>query len=337
MKKIMLTGGAGYIGTHTCVALLNAGYEVVIYDNFRNSHAAALGRVEAVSGKTLTVVRGDVRDQQTLEAAIRDNGCEAIIHFAGLKAVGESVAKPLDYYENNVGGTVSLLRAMRAAGVGDIVFSSSSTVYGNPQRLPLTEEHPLGAVNPYGRTKLIIEDILRDLHQADSASRIGILRYFNPVGAHASGMLGEDPQGVPDNLMPFVAQVAAGLHEKLNIWGDDYPTADGTGVRDYIHVVDLAHGHLKALEHLRESRYFAVNLGTGRGYSVLEVVAAFEKASGKPVAHQIMPRRPGDIAECYADPSAALKLLNWKAERGLEAMCADMWNWQQKNPRGYAT
>ena len=335
-KTVLLAGGAGYIGSHACLELLNAGCEVVIYDNFSNSHLEAPRRAQELSGKKATVVRGDTRDQAAVEAALREHGCDAVVHFAGLKAVGESMARPLAYYEQNVGGAVSLLKAMRAAGVRDIVFSSSSTVYGAPQRLPLTEAHPLAAVNPYGRTKLLIEDMLRDLHRAEPDWRVGILRYFNPVGAHESGLIGEDPRGAPENLMPFVAQVAAGRREQLNIWGDDYPTADGTGVRDYIHVVDLARGHLHALRQLDETGYFAVNLGAGRGYSVLEVVTAFERVSGRAVPRQVMPRRPGDVAECYADPSAAHTLLGWKAERGLETMCADMWNWQVKNPRGYA-
>jgi UDP-glucose 4-epimerase len=260
-----------------------------------------------------------------------------VIHCAGLKAVGESVAQPLRYYDNNVVGTLRLLEAMGACGVKTLVFSSSATVYGDPQRLPLTEDHPLSATNPYGRSKLMVEDLLRDLHHSDASWRIGILRYFNPVGAHASGLIGEDPRGTPNNLLPFVAQVAVGQRAFLNVWGDDYATADGTGVRDYIHVVDLAVGHLKALERLQAvPDFLTVNLGTGIGYSVLDMVRAFEKASGKPVPYQVAPRRPGDIAACYAEPTAALELLGWQAERGLEAMCADAWRWQSANPKGFS-
>lgn len=266
---------------------------------------------------------------------MRRFGCTAVIHFAGLKAVGESVEKPLDYYDNNVIGTHRLLKAMGNCGIKTLVFSSSATVYGEPQRLPLTEDHPLSATNPYGRTKLVIEDMLRDLHRSDPSWKIGILRYFNPVGAHVSGLIGEDPQGTPNNLMPFVAQVAVGRREQLKIWGDDYPTPDGTGVRDYIHVVDLAIGHLKALARLSEPQCFEVNLGTGTGYSVLDVVKAFEKASGRPVPYELAPRRPGDVASCYADPAFAAELLGWRAERGIEAMCVDAWRWQSANPNGF--
>jgi UDP-glucose 4-epimerase len=333
---ILVTGGAGYIGSHTCVELLNAGHQVVVYDNFSNSHPEALRRVEEITGKSLAVVRGDIRDQAALEAALQRHGCDSVIHFAGLKAVGESVEKPLEYYDNNVVGTLCLLRAMKGAGVKTLVFSSSATVYGEPQRLPLSEDHPLSATNPYGRTKLIIEEILRDLSFANSDWRIAILRYFNPVGAHESGLIGEDPQGLPNNLMPFVAQVAVGKRERLNVWGGDYATHDGTGVRDYIHVVDLALGHLKALERLGEAGCFALNLGTGNGYSVLDVLQAFEKACGRAVPYEIATRRAGDVAACYADPSFALRRLDWKATRNLDDMCRDAWNWQQKNPKGYA-
>ena len=331
----MVTGGAGYIGSHTCVELLSTGHQVVVYDNFSNSHPEALFRVEQITGKSLTVVRGDIRDQDVLEATFLQYACDAVIHFAGLKAVGESVEKPLDYFDNNVVGTLSLLRAMQATGIKTLVFSSSATVYGEPQRLPLTEDHPLSATNPYGRTKLMVEDILRDLYVAEPDWHIGILRYFNPVGAHASGLIGEDPQGTPNNLMPYVAQVAVGRREKLNVWGADYPTADGTGVRDYIHVVDLAVGHLKALECLDRPQCLAVNLGTGVGYSVLDVVRAFEQASGHPVPYQISPRRPGDVAACYANPILAEKKLGWTAACDLASMCRDHWNWQIKNPMGY--
>jgi UDP-glucose 4-epimerase len=337
-KSILVTGGAGYIGSHTCVELLNAGYAVTVFDNYCNSNPEALNRVEQITGKTLTRVQGDVRDRAALEAALKSSGASAVIHFAGLKAVGESGTLPLQYYDNNVVGALRLLEAMQACGVKMLVFSSSATVYGDPQRLPLTEDHPLSATNPYGRTKLVIEDMLRDAFAADTSLRLGLLRYFNPVGAHASGLIGEDPQGVPNNLMPFVAQVAVGQREFLNVWGDDYDTPDGTGVRDYIHVVDLALGHLRALEMLAQSgagQCTAVNLGTGVGYSVLDMVRAFEVASGKPVPYQLQPRRPGDIAACYANPALAKELLGWKAERSLQTMCVDAWRWQSNNPKGY--
>lgn len=332
---ILVTGGAGYIGSHTCVELLNAGHEVVVFDNFSNSHPEALRRVQTITGKTLQLVEGDIRDQKALEDTIRRFGCTSVIHFAGLKAVGESVEKPLAYYDNNVVGTHHLLQAMGNCGIKTLVFSSSATVYGEPKFLPLTEDHPLSATNPYGRTKLVIEEMLRDLYRSDPSWRIGILRYFNPVGAHESGLIGEDPQGIPNNLMPFVAQVAVGRRECLKIWGNDYPTPDGTGVRDYIHVVDLALGHLKALNRLQESQCFEVNLGTGTGYSVMDVVKAFEKACGKPIRYELAPRRAGDVASCYANPSFALASLEWHAERGLDAMCLDAWRWQSNNPSGY--
>lgn len=335
MNSILVTGGAGYIGSHTCVELLNAGYSVIIFDNFSNSHPEAIKRIEQITGKAPTVIHGDIRAQAALEAALRQHACTAVIHFAGLKSVGESVEKPLNYYDNNVIGTHRLITAMQATGVKTLVFSSSATVYGDPQCLPLTEDHPLSSINPYGRTKLIIEEILRDHFRATPDWRIGILRYFNPVGAHESGLIGEDPQGIPNNLMPFIAQVAVGRRERLNIWGGDYPTPDGTGVRDYIHVVDLAAGHLKALECLTEAKCFSVNLGTGRGYSVLEVLRAFEHASGRPVPYTFAPRRAGDVAVCYADPTLAAELLGWCAKRNIEAMCIDHWRWQQKNPTGF--
>ncbi|MBK8401473.1 MAG: UDP-glucose 4-epimerase GalE [Propionivibrio sp.] len=334
--SILVTGGAGYIGSHTCVELLNAGYAVTVFDSFCNSHPEAVARVERITGKTLGLVRGDVRDRAALVAALRTSGADAVIHFAGLKAVGESVAQPLNYYDNNVVGTLRLLEAMDECGVKTLVFSSSATVYGDPQRLPLTEDHPLSATNPYGRSKLMIEDILRDLYVSDSTWRLGLLRYFNPVGAHASGLIGEDPQGIPNNLLPFVAQVAVGQREYLNVWGNDYPTPDGTGVRDYIHVVDLALGHLKALARLQaHAECLTVNLGTGIGYSVLDMVRAFERASGRAVPYRISARRPGDIASCYAEPEQAFALLGWKAERGLDAMCSDAWRWQMSNPKGF--
>lgn len=334
---IFVTGGAGYIGTHTCVELLNAGHEVMVFDNFSNSQPQALARVEQITGKKLAFFEGDIRDPPSLLAALRQSQATAVIHFAGLKAVGESVAQPLTYYDNNVVGTLRLLEAMATCGLHSLVFSSSATVYGDPQYLPLTEDHPLSATNPYGKTKLVIEDMLRDLYRSDPRWRINILRYFNPVGAHASGLIGEDPRGVPNNLLPFVAQVAVGRREFLNVWGDDYATPDGTGVRDYIHVVDLALGHLKALERLQQGgQCQAINLGTGTGYSVLDMVRAFERASGRAVPYQVAPRRPGDVATCYADPAQATALLGWHAERGLDAMCEDAWRWQHHNPDGYA-
>jgi UDP-glucose 4-epimerase len=336
--NILVTGGAGYIGSHTCVELLNAGYGVTVFDNFSNSSPEALARVERITGKKAGLMRGDVRDRAALVAALRESGANAVIHFAGLKAVGESVAKPLMYYDNNVVGTLRLLEAMDECTVKTLVFSSSATVYGDPQRLPLTEDHPLSATNPYGRSKLIIEDILRDVYLSDPSWRLALLRYFNPAGAHVSGLIGEDPQGMPNNLMPFIAQVAVGQREFLNVWGDDYSTPDGTGVRDYIHVVDLALGHLKALARLQtHAECLTVNLGTGTGYSVLEMVRAFELASGKTVPYKVGPRRPGDIASCYAEPKLALELLGWRAERALDAMCADGWRWQSGNPKGYAS
>ena len=333
--NILVTGGAGYIGSHTCVELLNAGHQVVVFDNFCNSFPEASRRVEKITGKTLTLVEGDIRDRAALEQALRQYHCDAVIHFAGLKAVGESVAKPLEYYDNNVVGTVRLLEAMQAVGVKTLVFSSSATVYGDPQYLPLTESHPLSASNPYGRSKIMIEDMLRDFHLAHPDWRVALLRYFNPVGAHESGLIGEDPQGMPNNLMPFVAQVAIGKRDKLNIWGGDYDTPDGTGVRDFIHVVDLAVGHLNALEYLKEPQCFAVNLGTGKGYSVLDVVKAFEKVCGKALPFTIAARRPGDIASCYADVTLAKTALGWEATRSLETMCGDSWRWQSSNPNGF--
>jgi UDP-glucose 4-epimerase len=336
---ILVTGGAGYIGSHTCVELLQAGHEITVFDNFCNSQPESLERVQRITGKRLRVIRGDIRDRAALVTALRASSAQSVIHFAGLKAVGESVQKPLAYYDNNVVGSLCLLEAMGECGVTQLVFSSSATVYGDPQRLPLTEDHPLSATNPYGHTKLTVEQILRDLQRSDASWRIGILRYFNPVGAHTSGLIGEDPQGTPNNLMPFVAQVAVGLRPHLNVFGDDYATPDGTGVRDYIHVVDLARGHLKALDALGRStsltECLTVNLGTGTGYSVLEIVRAFEQASSKRVAYTVAHRRPGDIAACYADPSKAAALLGWRAERNLADMCADAWRWQNLNPQGY--
>ena len=339
--NILVTGGAGYIGSHTCLELLNAGHTVTVVDNYCNSKPESLNRVERITGKGITRVTADIRDGAALERALRESGAQAVIHFAGLKAVGESVQQPLRYYDNNVVGTLRLLEAMQACGVQTLVFSSSATVYGDPQRLPLTEDHPLSATNPYGRTKLVIEDMLRDAFAGDASWRFGILRYFNPVGAHESGLIGEDPQGVPNNLLPFVAQVAVGRRDVLNVWGNDYDTPDGTGVRDYIHVVDLAQGHLCALEALSaagdgtQGRCLAVNLGTGVGYSVLDMVRAFEQASGKRVPYKVQPRRAGDIAACYAEPLLAKTLLGWQATRDLQTMCADAWRWQSGNPQGY--
>ena len=333
--SILVTGGAGYIGSHTVVELLQAGSDIVIVDNFDNSHPEVLARIEQITGRPAACERGDIRDRDFLEAVMRRHDCTSVIHFAGLKAVGESGEKPLVYYDCNVNGTLRLLEAMSAVGAKKLVFSSSATVYGEPQRLPIPEDHPLSATNPYGRTKLFIEEMLRDLSASDPAWSIAILRYFNPVGAHESGLIGEDPKGVPNNLMPIVAQVASGRRERVSVWGNDYPTPDGTGVRDYIHVVDLAQGHLKALDRLAEPGCFAVNLGTGRGYSVMEVIRAFEHASNRKVEFEIAPRRPGDVAACYADPAHAEAFLGWKATHDLREMCSDMWHWQAKNPNGY--
>ena len=333
---IFVTGGAGYIGSHTCVELLKAGMEVTVYDNFSNSQMEAIQRMQRITGKAVHVVHGDIRDRATLEQALRESGASAVVHFAGLKAVGESEALPLTYYDNNVVGTVRLLEAMQACGVKNLVFSSSATVYGVPERLPYTEDHRLSATNTYGTTKLVIENMLRDLHRSDSAWRIAVLRYFNPVGAHPSGLMGEDPQGVPNNLMPYVAQVAVGRRAHLNVWGNDYPTPDGTGVRDYIHVVDLAVGHVKAIQYLEtHSECLAINLGAGVGSSVLDLVKAFEAASGQAIPYEIGPRRAGDLDAYWADASLAAKLLGWRAERSLSQMCEDTWRWQEMNPNGY--
>ncbi|MEA1954203.1 MAG: UDP-glucose 4-epimerase GalE [Campylobacterota bacterium] len=334
MKKIFLTGGAGYIGSHTCVELLENGYEIVVYDNLSNSSKEALKRVEQITSKSITFIEGDIRDEESLVPALK--GCDAVVHFAGLKAVGESVAKPLEYYDNNVQGTLCLLRAMKINCIKTFVFSSSATVYGDPEYLPLDEAHPLRTTNPYGTTKLMIEDILRDLYKSDDSWKISILRYFNPVGSHKSGLIGEDPSDTPNNLMPYISQTAIGKLECLSVFGDDYNTPDGTGVRDYIHVVDLANAHLKALESLTVSQCEAINIGTGNGYSVLEVVKAYEKASQKEVKYTIKPRRDGDIASCYADASKAKKILNFKARYNMDNMCQDSWNWQSKNQNGYS-
>ena len=336
--KILLTGGTGYIGSHTCVELLEQGAEVAIVDNLSNSSARVLDRLEKITGKRVAFYEADIRDRQAMIRVLNSENPAAVVHFAGLKAVGESVAQPLDYYDNNVTGTQSLLFAMQETGVRQLVFSSSATVYGDPETVPIDESEPLGATNPYGRTKLMIEEILRDMVAADATWKISILRYFNPVGAHVSGLIGEDPRGVPNNLMPYVAQVAVGKLERLQIYGDDYPTKDGTGVRDYIHVVDLARGHLAALEALRDWSHagpLTVNLGTGTGYSVLEMVAAFQRASGKEIAYDLVERRPGDVAQCFSNPALASELLGWRAGFGVERMCEDTWRWQTANPEGY--
>jgi UDP-glucose 4-epimerase len=336
-KKLLVTGGCGYIGSHTCVELLEAGYELVVVDNLGNSKATALERIEKITGRKVDFHQVDIRDRIGLRLVFDRHDIQAVIHFAGIKAVGESVEQPLRYYDNNVSGTVALCEVMAEKGVRSIVFSSSATVYGDPHAVPIREDFPVGGTtNPYGTSKLMIEQILRDLHVSDPAWRIVILRYFNPVGAHNSGLIGEDPNGIPNNLMPFIAQVAIGRRDTLRVFGNDYPTPDGTGIRDYIHVVDLAKGHLAALNYLSDNAgLLTVNLGTGRGYSVLEMVDAFEKASGKPIAYDIVDRRPGDIACCYADPEMAAKVLNWRAERGVDEMCADSWRWQAMNPAGY--
>ncbi|WP_153116954.1 UDP-glucose 4-epimerase GalE [Rhodocyclus tenuis] len=329
-STILITGGAGYIGSHTCIELLAAGFDLVVIDNFSNSKPAVLGRVEEISGRKLPFFEADVRDRAALRAVFGQYAIGAVIHFAGLKAVGESVAQPLRYYDNNVCGSVALFEVMAEFGVKTLVFSSSATVYGDPHSVPICEDFPLSATNPYGRSKLMIEEVLRDTAHADDSWRIALLRYFNPVGAHVSGLIGEDPNGIPNNLMPYISQVAVGLREQLSVFGGDYPTPDGTGVRDYIHVVDLARGHVAALQALlQRAGVLTVNLGTGQGYSVLQVVQAFERASGRAVPYRIVERRPGDIAQCYADPAQARGLLGWQAERGIEEMCRDAWRWQQ--------
>jgi len=334
--SILVTGGAGYIGSHTCVELLEAGYEVVVVDNLSNSSELSLSRVKKITGKSLTFYEADLLDRDALVDIFEKEKIDSVIHFAGLKAVGESVAKPLEYYHNNVTGTLVLCDVMRQFGVKSIVFSSSATVYGNPKTVPINEDFPLFATNPYGRTKLMLEEIFRDLYVADNEWRIVLLRYFNPIGAHESALIGEDPKGIPNNLVPYITQVAVGKLEKLSVFGDDYDTHDGTGVRDYIHVVDLADGHVKALDKIKKSSgVFTYNLGTGVGYSVLDMLKAFAKTVGKEIPYKVIPRREGDIATCYADPSLAGKDLNWKATRDLKDMCEDSWRWQKNNPKGY--
>ena len=336
MAKILVTGGAGFIGSHTCVELLEAGYEVVIVDNFSNSKPEALNRIKKITGKDFAFYEADLLDLEALEKIFEENKIDAVIHFAGLKAVGESVQKPVEYYHNNITGTLMLIKAMRKYGCKKIVFSSSATVYGPVNKAPYTEDMPTSATNPYGYTKVMIEQILRDVYVSDNDWSVSLLRYFNPIGAHKSGLIGEDPNGIPNNLLPYICQVAVGKLEKLGVFGDDYDTPDGTGVRDYIHVVDLALGHVKAIEKLQENPGLKIyNLGTGHGYSVLDIVKNFEAASGVHIPYEIKPRRAGDIATCYCDASKAYKEMGWKAERDLKKMCADSWNWQKNNPNGY--
>ena len=336
MSTILVTGGAGYIGSHTVLELLSQGDDVIVIDNLSNSSQESLRRVEALTGKAPVFYEIDLLDQTALATPFQNHHIDAVIHFAGLKAVGESVEIPLKYYQNNLSGTLNLLGEMKTYGVKRLVFSSSATVYGDPSSVPITEDFPVSATNPYGRSKLIIEEMLADLALSDAQWDISILRYFNPVGAHSSGQIGEDPNGIPNNLMPYISQVAVGKLEKLSVYGNDYETRDGTGVRDYIHVVDLAQGHLKALDHLMtQPGLVTVNLGTGQGYSVLEMVKAFESASGQTVAYEIVHRRAGDIAACYADTQKAFEVLGWKAAKGLKEMCDDAWRWQSKNPQGY--
>ena len=334
--SILVTGGAGYIGSHTAVELLNAGYDVVIADNFCNSHPEVLNRIAALTGKQPVFYEADVRDAAALNNIFSQHNIESVIHFAGLKAVGESTRLPLKYYQNNIAATLTLCEVMQQHNVFDLVFSSSATVYGDPHAVPINESFPLSATNPYGRSKLMVEEILRDVAKAEPRWGIVLLRYFNPVGAHVSGTMGEDPNGIPNNLLPFISQVAIGRLPQLSVFGNDYPTSDGTGVRDYIHVVDLAVGHIKAIERIKRERgVLTYNIGTGQGYSVLEMINAFEQASGKKIAYQIVARRPGDIAECWADPAYAANDLGWKAKLGLQDMMQDAWRWQLNNPNGY--
>ena len=334
--KILVTGGAGYIGSHTCVELLNAGYEIVVLDNLCNSSEKCLDAVRELTGKDFPFYMVDMLDKDAMEKVFEENKIDAVIHFAGLKAVGESTQIPITYYHNNITGTMHLLQLMEKYDVNNIVFSSSATVYGMPKTVPITEDFPLSTTNPYGSTKLFIQQILKDTQAANSKLSVTLLRYFNPIGANKSGIMGEDPKGIPNNLLPYVAQVAVGKLEKVHVFGNDYPTADGTGVRDYIHVVDLALGHLKAIEKkANEPGVHIYNLGTGNGYSVLQIIEAFQKACGKEIPYQIDPRRPGDIAECYANPAKAKNELGWVAERGIEEMCADSWRWQSTHPNGF--
>lgn len=338
LLKILVTGGAGYIGSHTCVLLIEAGHEVVIFDNFSNASMQSIIRVEKIVHQKILTIEGDIRSKKDLESVFKNHTIDAVIHFAGLKSVGESVDKPLRYYDNNVHGTLVLCEVMQEYGCKSIVFSSSATVYGDPHMTPIKENFPLSATNPYGRSKLMIEEILNDIYLSDNTWKIVLLRYFNPVGAHASGSIGEDPNGKPNNLMPFIAQTAVGKRAFLSVFGDDYETHDGTGVRDYIHVVDLAKGHVKAIDKLVSfTQVMTINLGTGRGYSVLDVLKAFEETSGKKIAYNIVPRRAGDIATCYADPSYAKEVLGWEAEKDMVQMCEDSWRWQSQNPEGYKT
>ena len=334
---ILVTGGAGYIGSHTVVELQNAGYDVVVVDNLANSSEKSLQRVEAITGKKVPFYKADILDREAMNEIFDKEKIDCCIHFAGLKAVGESVQKPWEYYENNISGTLTLVDVMRKHGVKNIIFSSSATVYGNPAVIPITEECPKGqCTNPYGWTKSMLEQILTDIQKADPEWNVVLLRYFNPIGAHESGIMGEDPKGIPNNLLPYIAQVAVGKLEKVHVFGNDYPTPDGTGVRDYIHVVDLAIGHVKAIEHCSDKEGVHIyNLGTGNGYSVLDIVKAFSKACGKEIPYQIDPRRPGDIAECYADPAKAKAELGWEAKRGIDEMCADSWRWQSTHPDGF--
>ncbi|WP_309498804.1 UDP-glucose 4-epimerase GalE [Sulfurovum sp.] len=334
--RILVTGGAGYIGSHTCILLIEAGYEVIVFDNFCNASKESIARVEKIVGKPITLIEGDIRNKEDLNQVFDAHNIDAVIHFAGLKAVGESVEQPLKYYDNNVHGTIVLCEAMAAHGCKSIVFSSSATVYGDPHTTPIKENFPLSATNPYGRSKLFIEEMLRDLYLSDSAWKIVLLRYFNPIGAHHSGTIGEDPSGIPNNLIPFIAQTAIGTRAFLSVFGDDYNTSDGTGVRDYIHVMDLADGHVKALGKIGSfNEVVTINLGTGTGYSVLDMVGAYEKASGKKVPYKISARRAGDIAKCFADPSYAKEMLGWEAVRNIHTMCEDSWRWQSNNPNGY--
>ena len=334
--RILLCGGAGYIGAHTFVELVGRGHDVVVADNLCNSSVLALARLERITGKKVEFHQVDMRDQAGMRRVFAGPAFDAVVHFAALKAVGESCERPLDYFQNNISGTITLLQVMKQAGVRRLVFSSSATVYGDPERVPVQEGARLQVTNPYGRTKLVMEQLIEDLCQYDAGFRAANLRYFNPVGAHASGLIGEDPSGIPNNLMPYICQVAVGRREKLQVFGGDYPTVDGTGVRDYIHVVDLARAHADALDYLvRADRSLTVNLGTGRGVSVLELLRGFEKASGRPIPFQIVARRPGDVAEVYADPALASELLGWEARLDVEAMCRDAWRWQSMNPQGY--